>query len=85
MNCEIFLENEIRIYKAKYNHFICYLFILVTILFSKLFVWSIYFSVQANSANYLGQFATHMNSLEYIGNTTHSVKGQFQESWKFGK
>ena len=26
-----------------------------------------------------------MNSLEYIGNTTHSVKGQFQEIWESGK
>ena len=26
-----------------------------------------------------------MNSLGYIGNTTHSVKGQLQESWESGK
>ena len=26
-----------------------------------------------------------MNSLEYIGNTTHSAEGQFQESWESGK
>ena len=50
-----------------------------------LFVWSVYFSIQANSANYLGKFTIHMNPLEYIGNTTHSVKGQFQESWEFSE
>ena len=50
-----------------------------------LFVWSIYFFIQANSANNLSQFATHTNPLEYIGNTTHSVKGQSKESWEFGK
>ena len=48
-----------------------------------LFVWSIYFSVQANSANYLSQFTTHTKPLEHIDNTTHSVKGQ--ESWEFGE
>ena len=50
-----------------------------------LFVWAVYFSIQTNSVNYLSQFATHTNPLEYIGNTTHSVKGQSQESWEFGK
>ena len=50
-----------------------------------LFVWSVYFPIWANSANYLSQFATRMNPLEYIGNTTHSVKGQPQESWEFGE
>ena len=48
-----------------------------------LFVWSVYFSVHVNSANYLGQFTTCMNPLEHIDNTTHSVKGQ--ESWEFGE
>ena len=50
-----------------------------------LFVWPVYFSIQVNSANYLSKFAIRMNPLEYIGNTTHSVKGQFQESWEFGE
>ena len=50
-----------------------------------LFVWSIYFSIQVNSVNYFSQFTTHTNPLEYIGNITHSVKGQFQESWEFSE
>ena len=50
-----------------------------------LVLWSIYFSIQVNSAKYFGQFTTCMNPLEYIDNTTHSVKGQSQESWEFGK
>ena len=74
-----------KVYKAKYHHFQFVIFILVTILLFMLFVWSVYFSIQENSANYLSQFTTCTNPLEYIGNTTHSVKGQSQESWEFSK
>ena len=48
-------------------------------------MWSVYFFIQANSVNDLSKFAIRMNSLEYVGNTTHSVKGQFQESWELGE
>ena len=50
-----------------------------------LFVWSVYFSVQGNQANYFGHFAIHTILLEYIGKTTQSVKGQFHDSWKSGE
>ena len=50
-----------------------------------LFVWSVYFSIQVNQANYLNTFIICMSLLEYIDKTTQSVKGKFQESWELSE
>ena len=49
------------------------------------FVWAVYFSVQANQVNNFGHSATCKSPLEYVGNSTQLVKGQFQESWEAGE
>ena len=49
------------------------------------FVWPVYFPIQANPASYSSHFTIHMSLLEYIGKTTQSVKGKFQESWESGE
>ena len=50
-----------------------------------LFVWSVYFSIQANQMNYFGTFVICMSLLEYIDKITQLVKGKFQENWELGK
>ena len=50
-----------------------------------LFVWFVYFSIPVNQVNCFGTFAICMNPMEYMGKTTQSVKGKFQESWESGK
>ena len=50
-----------------------------------LFVWFVYFSHLSESGK-LFRYTCHcMNLLEYMGKTTQSVKGKFQESRESGK